>query len=82
MAAFTRETKTEAYVIWDRYLAFYAHLNLVVVHRLVDSGGVGVWRIRIYIFATSFCYRISRSMTWGISYFHIRVSVPDPYPYP
>lgn len=39
MTAFTRETKTEAYVIWDRYLAFCAHLNLVVVHRLVDSGG-------------------------------------------
>lgn len=43
MTAFTRETKTEAFVIWDRYLAFCAHLNLVVVHRLVDSG-VG-WRL-------------------------------------
>jgi hypothetical protein len=34
--------KTEAYVIWDRYLAFCADLNLVAVHRPVDSGG---WRL-------------------------------------
>lgn len=39
--AFTRETKTEAYVIWDRYLAFCAHLDLVVVHRPVGSGRGG-----------------------------------------
>lgn len=33
------EDKIEAYVIWDRYLAFCAHLNLVVVHRPFGSGG-------------------------------------------